>query len=472
MSANYRTTPFDSPRMPPGIPYIIGNEAAERFSYYGVLAILELFLTEHLRDASGRLAPLSPNEAYVWQHSFMAAVYAFPFVGAIVSDLFWGKYNTIIRVSLLYCVGHAILALMDYPQITGIDPKTLLVAGLACLAVGAGGIKPCVSAHVGDQFGNRNKHLITKAFGWFYFAINFGSTASMPLTPYLLAEFGSGWAFGVPGIAMGLATLAFWVGRHKFVHIPPGGKKFFVEMFSADGLRAVGNLIPLYLFIMPFWCLFEQTHSVWVEQAKKMYLAGLDPKKFPAQLQTVNAILVMVFIPLFTYGVYPLLGRFFAVTPLRKIGIGLFLTALAFVIPSLIQENIDAGESPHFMWQVLAYVVITAAEIMVSITGLEFSYTQAPKKMKSLVMGLFFLSITAGNLLTATVNNYIAEQKRAGNLVLQGANYFWFFTLLMAGVAIAYVIWSQFYRGRTYIQGAEELHAEPVESADSSSGPI
>src|SRR5204863_2446537 len=124
----------------------------------------------------------------------------------------------------------------------------------------------------------------------------------------------------------------------------------------------------------------------------------------------------------------PLLRRWFIPTPLRKIGIGLFLTALAFVIPSLVQESIDNGAAPHFMWQVLAYIVMTAAEVMVSITGLEFSYTQAPKKMKSLLMGVFFLSITAGNVLTALVNNYIAGQKLAGTLVLQGANYFWFFT--------------------------------------------
>jgi proton-dependent oligopeptide transporter, POT family len=227
-------------------------------------------------------------------------------------------------------------------------------------------------------------------------------------------------------------------------------------MFSADGLRAIRNLVPLYLFIIPFWCLFDQTHSSWVHQAKKMYLAGFSSKDFPAQLQTVNAILVMAFIPLFTYGLYPLLGRWFTVTPLRKIGIGLFLTAIAFVIPSLIQESIDGGGAPHVMWQILAYIVMTAAEVMVSITGLEFSYTQAPRKMKSLLMGVFFLSVTAGNLLTAKVNDYIVDQKQDGNLVLQGADYFWFFTGVMFVTAILFLVWSQFYRGQTYIQGEGE----------------
>ena len=453
MSTKYRTTPFEISKMPPGIPYIVGNEAAERFSYYGVIAMLAVFLTKYLRNEAGELAPLSEARANEWQHNFMAAVYFFPFIGAIVSDVWLGKYNTIISVSLLYCAGHAILALVDIPQLLGVEPRVLLMIGLTLLAVGAGGIKPCVSAHVGDQFSRTNKHLIAKAFAWFYFAINLGSTVSMPLTPWLLSNYGPAWAFGVPGIAMGIATLVFWLGRHKFVHIPPAGKGFLREMFSGDGLRAVGNLIPLFIFTILFWCLFDQTHSKWVHQAQKMYLAGFDADSFPAQLQTANAIMVMAFIPLFNYVLYPAVGRFVEVTPLRKIGVGLFLTGMSFVIASLIQERIDAGGAPHFMWQVLAYAVITAGEVLVSITGLEFSYTQAPRKMKSMIMGVFFLSITAGNLLTSQVNKYIADQKLEGRAVLEGADYYWFFTGVMFVMAVGFVIWSQFYRGKTYIQG-------------------
>lgn len=453
--SKYRTAPVPSTEMPKGIPYIVGNEAAERFSYYGLLAILAIFLTEHMRDASGNPAPLNENVANEWQHNFMAAVYFFPIVGAILSDWLLGKYLTIISVSILYVVGHAVLAVMDFPQITGTDPKYLLAIGLGLIALGAGGIKPCVSAHVGDQFGDHNKHLITKAFGWFYFSVNLGATASMLLTPWLLAHYGPGWAFGVPGVAMAVAAFVFWLGRYKFVHIPPGGSAFFKETFGEEGLRAILNLIPLYIFIIPFWCLFDQTHSAWVHQAKQMDLLGFNPKTLPAQMQVVNSFMVMAFIPLFTYGVYPLLGRWFEVTPLRKIGIGLFTTAAAFVIPSLIQESIDAGGAPNVAWQVLAYALMTAAEIMVSITGLEFSYTQAPRKMKSFIMGVFLLSITAGNLFTAWVNRVITAQREAGSSFLEGALYYWFFTAVMLITAIAYVIWSQFYRGQTYIQREE-----------------
>ena len=449
----YLDAPVPSTEMPKGIPYIVGNEAAERFSYYGVIAVLAIFLTEYLHDSAGKLAPMTEPEANALQHDFMALVYFFPICGAILSDWLLGKYRTILSLSLMYCLGHGILALVDYPQLTGIEPRTLMWYGLMCLAIGAGGIKPCVSAHVGDQFGEQNKQLITKAFGWFYFSINLGSTVSMALTPVLLDRVGPGWAFGVPGVLMAIATFVFWLGRNQFVHIPPGGNAFFREVFSRDGVRAITNLLPLYLFTIPFWCLFDQTHSSWVHQAKLMNRSIFGFEVLAAQLQVVNAIFVIVMIPLFTYGLYPFLGRFFSVTPLRKVGIGLFVTAFSFVIPSLVQEWIDDGQTPHITWQVVAYIFMTAAEVMVSITTLEFSYTQAPKKMKSLVMGVFLLAIWLGNKFTAKVNETIAERRADGGTFLEGADYFWFFTIVMLVTAIAYVFWSQFYRGQTYIQG-------------------
>jgi POT family proton-dependent oligopeptide transporter len=454
----HRSTPFDTDGMPPGIPYIIGNEAAERFSYYGMNAILFVFLTEWLKDKSGVSAHMSAEQAKAWTHYFIAAVYAFPIVGAIISDWLLGKYRTIIWISLLYCVGHAILAIMDFPSLTGMEPKWMLAAGLVCLSMGAGGIKPCVSAHVGDQFGHRNKHLITKVFGWFYFSINLGAVLSTVICPWLLEHYGPGWAFGVPGALMALATFTFWLGRNKFVHIPPGGNKFFAETFSLVGLRAVVNLIPLYLFIFPFFMLFDQTHSAWVDQAKSMNGNFGLFTVLPSQLQAVNPALILMFIPLFTYIIYPAMERAFPLTPLRKIGIGLFMTAGSFAIIALAQHRIDAGQRPHMMWQILAYIVLTAAEVMVSITSLEFSYTQAPKKMKSFVMGLYLLvAIALGNILTALVNEYLDERKKAGSAMLEGANYYWFFTAIMVIAALVFVVWSQFYRGSTYIQGEEDV---------------
>lgn len=452
-----RSTPFDIDTMPPGIPYIIGNEAAERFSYYGMNGILLVFLTEHLKNSAGVDAHMSPEMANKWVHYFIAAVYAFPILGALISDYAWGKYRTIMWISLLYCFGHGLLAIMDYPSITNIEPKWLMAAGLVCLSMGAGGIKPCVSAHVGDQFGERNKHLINRVFGWFYVSINVGAVLSTIICPWLLKHYGPGWAFGVPGVLMAIATFSFWLGRNKFVHIPAGGQKFVDETFSPEGIRAIVNLLPLYLFIFPFFMLFDQTHSTWIEQAKDMNGNFGFFTALPSQMQSANPALILLLFPLFTYFVYPTIDRFFPLTPLRKIGIGLFLTAGSFAIIALAQHRIDAGQTPHMAWQLVAYVVLTSGEIMVSITALEFSYTQAPKKMKSLVMGLYLLvAIALGNILTAEINGYLDKQKKAGAAMLEGANYFWFFTAIMFVAAVLYVVWSQFYKGQTFIQGDEQ----------------
>lgn len=96
-------------------------------------------------------------------------------------------------------------------------------------------------------------------------------------------------------------------------------------------------------------------------------------------------------------------------------------------------------------------MIITAAEVLVSITTLEFSYTQAPNSLKSLIMGLYFLSVTLGNQITAMVNRFIQDE--AGNSVLSGDAYYWFFTKLMLGAALLFTVYSLFYKGKTFVQG-------------------
>ena len=454
-ASSYQTTPPEIESMPRGVPYIIGNEAAERFSFYGMKSILAVFMTKHLLDRFGEPAGMSEEQARAAIAYFVAAVYVTPFLGAFLSDWLLGKYRTILSLSLVYCAGHGILALMDTPLSRSVEPKHILFWGLATISLGAGGIKPCVTSHVGDQFGPRNKHLLGRVFGWFYFSINTGAFLSTIVTPLLLEYCGPSVAFGVPAILMGLATLMFWLGRKVFVHIPPGGGRFLRETISRDGLRVIANLTPLVLFVGMFWCLFDQTASAWVLQAEHMNRNLFGVNLLTSQIQAANPLLILILIPVFSYGIYPNLNKVFELTPLRKIGIGLFITVFSFAISAWIEERIEAGETPHIVWQLLAFVVITSAEVMVSITGLEFAYTQAPKTMKSFVMALFLFSVTLGNLFTGLVNDQLQRWKEQGYEPLQGATYYWFFTGCMAATAVLYVVWSQFYRGRTYIQGEE-----------------
>tara|TARA_R110002095_G_scaffold86924_1_gene75674 strand:+ start:3327 stop:4682 length:1356 start_codon:yes stop_codon:yes gene_type:complete len=442
--------------MPSGIPYIVGNETAERFSFYGMRGILVVFMTKYMLNARGEADYMSDNDATAVFHLFVATAYFFPLLGSLLSDVLWGKYKTILVLSIIYCFGHLALAIDD--------TRTGLFIGLILIALGAGGIKPCVSAHVGDQFGSQNKYLLSRVFGWFYLAINLGAFVSSLLIPVILEHYGPHYAFGLPGILMLMATILFWMGRNKFVHIPPSGwKKFRTETFGKEGLQALLNLSVLYYVFLPvFWALFDQTGSSWVLQGLQMNTLVTTPlgefQLGAAQIQAFNPFFILILIPTFTYVVYPQIDKVFPLTPLRKISIGFFLTAASFAIVALIQIGIDRSlqNPPHILWQAIPYLVMTAGEVMISITCLEFSYTQAPKSMKSFIMSLYFLSVTAGNLLTAGVNKIIMIDEKTSRL--EGASYFWFFSGLMFVAAVLFIFVAKHYRGKTYIQD-EELDA-------------
>jgi POT family proton-dependent oligopeptide transporter len=428
--------------MPPGIPYIVASEAAERFSFYGMKAVLVVFMTQYLRNASGALATMSENDANKWYHFFLATNYFFPVFGAMVADAYWGKYRTIFWLSIVYCGGHFALSLND--------TRLGLVAGLTLIAIGSGGIKPCVSANVGDQFGQANAHLISRAFSWFYFSINCGSFVSFLLIPYLLAHGGSRVAFLVPGILMLIATVIFFRGRYQFAHIPPRGRAYWAEVFNPAGLRTIGRLAVIYVFVAVFWSLWDQSGGEWVLQANKMNLHFLGFEWLSSQVQAVNAIMILAFIPLFQFVIYPAIDRVFPLTPLRKIGLGLVVTGVSFLVSAWIERQLQAGLKPSIAWQMPAYALLTAGEIMVSITALEFSYTQAPKQMKSIIMALFLLSISAGDLFTALVHIFI--QRPDGSLRLEGPAYYLFYAALAGAAGVGFTFVASRYREKTHLQ--------------------
>ncbi|HWX19785.1 MAG TPA: POT family MFS transporter [Candidatus Binatia bacterium] len=461
----YLTAPIKTDKMPPGVPYIVGNEAAERFSYYGMNSILVIFMTHLLLNRQGQPDPMTDAQADAWYHTFVFCLYFLPILGAILGDAILGKYRTVLFLSIVYCFGHLTLAI-DHTRLG-------LTIGLGLIALGAGGIKPCVSANVGDQFGATNQHLLPRVFSWFYFSINFGSAFSTLLIPWLLDAYkvpaeqaarlpawlvqvlekvhGPDIAFGTPGLLMFIATVIFWLGRKKFVHLPPVGLGRYIEEISQrENLRALANLLILVPFVAIFWSLWQQNFSSWVLQSEHMdrHLFGIDWK--PAQIQTVNPIFILIMLPLFSYAVYPAIDKGFRLTPLRKIGIGLFITALAFFIVGWIQLRIDAGQTPHILWQILAFLVLTAAEVMVSVTHLEFAYTQAPKKLKSLVMCTYLGAVALGNAFTAGVNFFIQNPDKT--VKLKGANYFFFFVIVMLITSALFVFFARFYKGKAYIQ--------------------
>ncbi len=434
-----------SDKYPKSIPYIIANEAAERFSFYGMRSILPIFLVAHFFNPTGNSALQAVAEAKSNEqtHLFVSLAYITPMIGAVMADWFFGKYKVIFYVSIIYCIGHLFLAKFD-------TDLTWFGYGLTLIAIGAGGIKSCVSANLGDQFNKTNEHLISKVYGWFYFAINSGSVISNFFIPILYDKYGASVAFGVPGILMALATLIFWLGRKKYIIVPPSGINFDLAKIK-DGLAAAGRVLVVFMFIPLFWALWDQSLSEWILQASHLNLDfGNGITALPSQVQLANPIFLVSFLPIFTYIIYPFFEKIgITPTPLRKIGVGLFFTGASFVIIAQIQEAIDAGGHPSVWRQIFAYLILSWGEILVWVTCLEYAYTNSPKYMKSTMAAIGLMTVSLGNFMVALMNESIANKGYFAQYT--GASYYWFFVKLMFIEAVIFMLVAKFIKEKRYV---------------------
>ncbi|WP_233151656.1 oligopeptide:H+ symporter [Pelomonas sp. KK5] len=481
------------PRMPPQIPYIIANEGCERFSFYGMRNILTVFLMTSLLLAVPE--NLRKGEAKEVFHTFVIGVYFFPLLGGWLADRFFGKYRTILWLSVVYCCGHACLAMFE-SSIPG------FYTGLFLIALGSGGIKPLVSSFIGDQFDKSNRSLAQKVFDAFYWIINFGSFFASLLMPIFLEKFGASVAFGIPGVLMAIATLCFWSGRHKYVHLEPGardphgflpvvrtalasgtkGKVFaglglllsvgalcltpqvgivaalcmvlvfmlgfggigaWVQLDAArrvhpaeavEGVRSVLRLLVLFALVTPFWSLFDQKASTWVLQADQMS----KPEWFKSSMmQALNPMLVMILIPFNNLVLYPALQKAgLKLTALRRMGAGIALSGLAWIVVGMLQLWLDDKHEVSIVWQVLPYAILTLGEVLVSTTGLEFAYSQAPLAMKGVIMSFWSLSVTIGNLWVLLSNSSVQSPSVVASISGTGLSTTAFLMFFFAGFAL------------------------------------
>ncbi|MCU8031959.1 MULTISPECIES: oligopeptide:H+ symporter [unclassified Shewanella] len=492
------TTPVNAPQWPRQIPYIIASEACERFSFYGMRNILTPFLmTALLLSIPEELRGTMAKDVF---HSFVIGVYFFPLLGGWIADRFFGKYNTILWLSLIYCVGHAFLAIFEH-SIQG------FYTGLFLIALGSGGIKPLVSSFMGDQFDQTNKTLAQKAFDLFYFTINFGSFFASLSMPLLLKYYGAAVAFGIPGVLMFIATVFFWLGRKRYVHMPPEPKNphgflpvirtalltkiagqaniglvlALVGIISAayalvniptlgivaglccalvlvmgfvgagaslqlerargihpdiavDGVRSVLRILILFALVTPFWSLFDQKASTWILQANDMS----KPEWFePAMMQALNPLLVMLLIPFNNFVLYPAIERMgIKLTALRKMGAGIAITGVSWIVVGSIQLVMDGGSALSIFWQIVPYALLTFGEVLVSATGLEFAYSQAPKAMKGTIMSFWTLSVTVGNLWVLLANVSVKSPAVTEQIAQTGISITAFQMFFFAGFAI------------------------------------
>jgi len=461
-------TPAGANRWPRQIKFIVGNEACERFSYYGMRSILAGYLSGAvLKGGLGQ----TDDQATEIIHYFVFANYFMPLLGAWLSDKIIGRYHTILWVSLFYCAGHGVLACSDFAG--GVHGKMIcLFTGLALIAFGSGGIKPCVSAFMGDQFKPGQSHLLQKAYGAFYWSINFGSFFSFLVIPWVKNHHGYSLAFAVPGVLMAIATLIFWSGRKYYVRVAPSRETrqagffrvFFAALFGQaeagkgfwsgargrfseaeiNAAKSVAPILMVFALIPIFFSLFDQTNSTWVLQGQKMTPATVFGLQIGAEeMQSMNPLIIMILVPLFTLGLYPRMGRLAA--PLNRMSMGMFLAGASYLVVAALETRIEHGVQLCVLWQTVPYLILTAAEVLVSTTGLEFAFREAAPEMKSIIMSFWLLTIAFGDLFVAVLTKVLSTG--AGDNSVSSGRFLQYAELTFA-VAILFTIVAAFYRYR------------------------
>uniref|UniRef100_A0A9J8CYD7 Solute carrier family 15 member 2 n=2 Tax=Cyprinus carpio TaxID=7962 RepID=A0A9J8CYD7_CYPCA len=529
---------------PVSIAFIVVNEFCERFSYYGMKAVLTLYFIHYLnwdKDLSTAV-----------YHAFSSLCYFTPLLGALIADSWLGKFKTIIYLSIVYVIGHVVKSVGAIPDV---GDSTLHIAlsmvGLVLIAFGTGGIKPCVAAFGGDQFDEENTEERTKFFSIFYMSINAGSVLSTIVTPILRGDvkcFGGdcyALAFGVPAALMVIALVVFISGSGLYKKSPPEGN-VLVRVCKCIGfaiqnrwrnskkspkkshwldwaeekypkrliqeIKMVFRVLVLYIPLPMFWALFDQQVQGYIQLISFVFT--------DTQIM-LNALLILVFIPIFDMGIYPLIGllhfcltifdfcrfinthteninitvgtdEFYAAAnygisqnisvprgeyngvvcetnsnqyhiDLGLLDFGAFYTVILSKVglTTIKMEDIQANNI-HITWQIPQYVFLTAGEVMFSITGLEFSYSQAPASMKSVLQAGWLMTVAFGNVIVLIVAEGAGMEQWAEFLLFAG---------LLVAVSIIFSIMAYFY---TYVDPdqldktfREDTDDEKVKSSDS-----
>lgn len=438
--------------------FILGNEFCERFCYYGMKAVLPLFLTG--------VCNFTEKSAITFIHGFNFSAYFYAFIGAIISDQWLGRYMTILVFSMIYACGSTVLSIGSMPFKVFNSRLIIPMVGLFLLTIGTGGIKPCVSVFGGDQFRPDQTSQRESFYALFYLAVNLGSLISMLLTPELkhIGCMGEDTcyplAFGVPAILMLIAIVVFVSASRLYrvirteesiliktvkclylgvkgklsstknsstFKIAPGqhwlyyAKTKFSEAFIRDTIVII-NIFKICTPQCLFWALYDQQSSRWVYQGVMMEgkcdLFGWNFSIKPEQMMAINAFLILIMVPLFQFGIYPLINKFRRnpLKPLEKMFMGMLLIMITFLMAAGLQFWMDSkgtfAPNPldpntiicvegcvHILWQTPQYILVTAAEVLLSVTGLDFSYSEAPLSMKTVCSSIWLLTVAFGNII-------------------------------------------------------------------------
>ncbi|CAH1390403.1 unnamed protein product [Nezara viridula] len=432
-------------KYPKQVIFVCLYELLERYTFYSIrtiilikIAILVLYFSDVLK--------MTEDEATVYFHSFIIIAYLLPILGGWVADSWFGKFWTIIYLSCIYVAGVVILTISSVAPQISLPGKPICMVGLVLIAIGTGTLKPCVVPFGADQFIiPEQNHELDEFFSLFYWCINVGSVIACFTSPLIRSQvhcFGNihcySLAFTISTSTIVLALAIITMGK-KWYTIKEAHhnvvSQFFCclgyglwrkikshdhrnhwldhadDKFSQELIEDSKIIVRIFTVISPaiiFWALNDKQSSRWTFQARKLNGEIVNWFKIdPDQMTTLSSLLVLIAVPIFQRGIYPVLGKFgLCKSLLCRMAAGGFLMCVTFLIAALLQSQIELHKSEFqlsIVWQLPQYIVLVCAEILFVVSGTNFAYTQSPINMKSLVTSLWFLTVSLGNIVACII---------------------------------------------------------------------
>ncbi|KAI5953144.1 hypothetical protein KGF54_002515 [Candida jiufengensis] len=477
-------------------------ELAERFSYYGLSAPFQNYMQNGPDDNPHGLLQLKQQGATALSYFFQFWCYVTPIFGGWLADTYWGKYKTIFVACIIYVVGILILFITSIPSITSKNTATGgFIAAIIIIGIGTGLIKTNVSPYLADQIPKRkafirvkkngervivdNALTMQRVFATFYMCINIGSL-SVIATTNMEKHIGFWSAYLLTFCFFFFAIASLIIGKNRSINIPVGDKiinETFKMSFKAmkdgfsfknvksdivspDEIKRALYACKIFLFYPFYWVTYGQMVNNFVSSAASMRAHHL-PNDI---LQAINSIAIIIFIPLFEKFLYPFVRRWTPFKPITRITYGFMFGAGAMVYAAVLQHfiytsapcydqpgNCPDGNNIHIAWQTPAYCLIAISEIFGSVTGLEYSYSKAPIRMKSFIMSLFLFTNAIGSALGIALSPVSTDPKMV-----------WTYSGLGVACFIAGVMFWFIYRG--YNAKEEEWNGMEFNQENTDSG--
>ncbi|MBI5267265.1 MAG: MFS transporter [candidate division Zixibacteria bacterium] len=401
---------------PRGFWFIFWGELAERASFYGMKTLLLLFMVNELGFSDANSATVVSL--------FTAACYILPIVGGYIADHYLGKFRTIIYFAIPYILGHIVLG--TFTAQVGLFTALFLLAG------GSGAIKPNISTLMGLMYEKQGKsHLMTQAFSWFYMAINIGAAVTTWGLPFIRDKYGYSAAFMAPTILMVVSLGIFYVGKKYYpVEIIKREKEIKTPEQKREEWRIIRRLSGLFVLIVFFWSIFDQSYSTWTLFARDyMNLETPFGHIPPDAVQGFNPVLIVLMSPLAVWVWRKTDTDHRRLSSPKKMLIGFFLVILCMALMT-VAGFVGVSAKINIMWELAAYILITAAELCISVVGLQLAFEEAPVHMKSMITGVWLFTIFLGDTLASWFSRLYTDTTPG--------NYFGGMTIMIAVVTVLF----------------------------------